>query len=528
MKVVRFKGNTIMPQTAGRLFGHFKMTAKTALVGPQILAFVPALTLGGYWFGGEALMLFMAIVVPATLGLVGLFTPIPPTQKHRGAVDSVTRLPLRDSLISALDGAFCAESESGLRTACMAVEIDDFGRYRDQHGDLAADRILKQVADRIEGALRDGDVVSRIDKATFAIALAPVRRLDLESMIQLSARLQHAVAQPLLIDGLRLYATASVGFCLPRRASEKTGLASLDAAEMALVEAQSSGAGAIRAYCPQPRMKRVVRAGLVGEVAEALDNGQIKPWYQPQICTDTGAISGMEALARWEHPGRGVILPGAFLPAIAAAGLNDRLGEVILFNAFGALQAWDAAGLGIPTVGVNFSGDELSDPRLCDRIKWEADRFDLPLNRINVEILETVISRAQNDTITRNIARLAEMGCGIDLDDFGTGHASIANIRRFSVNRIKIDRSFIARIDTDPEQQKMLTAILEMAERLGIQTLAEGVETLGENTILTQLGCGHVQGYRIARPMPFSETLDWIRSHRKKSLAGPTISRQTG
>ncbi len=201
-----------MPIAKGRLFGHFKLTARTALVGPQILAFVPALTLGGYWFGGEGLMLFLAIVIPATLGLVGLFTPVPPARKYRGAVDSVTRLPLRDALVSALDKAFCIEPDSGLRAACLALEIDDFGRYREQHGDLAADRILIQVAERIEGVLRDADVVSRIDKAIFAVALAPVRRLDLESMIQLSVRLQHAVAEPLLINGLRLFVTASVGF----------------------------------------------------------------------------------------------------------------------------------------------------------------------------------------------------------------------------------------------------------------------------------------------------------------------------
>jgi len=517
-----------MPQAVGRLFGHFKLTARTALFGPQILAFIPALTLGGYWFGGEGLLLFMAITIPAILGLVGMFTPVPPARKYRGAVDPITRLPLREALLSALDKAFCIEPDSGLRSACLTLEIDDFRKYRDQHGDLAADNILIQVAERIEGALRDADVLSRIDKAIFAIALAPVRRLDLVSMIQLSARLQHAVAEPLLINGLRLYVTASVGFCLPRRASEKTGLASLDAAEMALVEAQSSGAGAIRAYCPQPRMKRVVRAGLVGEVADALDNGQIKPWFQPQISTDTGEVTGMEALARWEHPDRGVILPGAFLPAISAAGLNSRLSEVILYHSLTALQTWDKAALHIPSVGVNFSGDELSDPKLCDRIRWEADRFDLALSRVTVEILETVISRAQNDTITRNIAQLAEMGCGIDLDDFGTGHASIANIRRFSVNRIKIDRSFVTRIDTDPEQQQMLTAILEMADRLGIETLAEGVETVGEHTILAQLGCGHVQGYSIARPMPFSDTADWVQAHRKKTNAHLQISRQTG
>ena len=143
-------------------------------------------------------------------------------------------------------------------------------------------------------------------------------------------------------------------------------------------------------------------------------------------------------------------------------------------------------------------------------------------------MLETVIARSANDTITRNIAQLAEMGCGIDLDDFGTGHASISNIRRFSVSRIKIDRSFVTHIDTDRQQQQMLTAILEMADRLDITTLAEGVESAGEHALLAQLGCGHVQGYSIARPMPFADTLEWMKTHRAKLDERPLISRETG
>lgn len=517
-----------MPQTAARLASHVSQSLRTALLGPQLLAFVPAITLGGYWFGGEGLLLFMAMFLPALLGLVGLFSPMPPARPARGPVDAITRLPLRDTMLASLDKSFCEEAESGQRTAAMALEIDDFTAYSDQHGGEAADRILRQTALRIETTLRDGDVVTRLDKARFAIALAPVRRADLESMIQLSARLQKAIAEPILIDGLRLFVTASIGFCLPRRASEKTGSACLDAAEIGLADAQGCGNGAIRAYAAQPRRKRILRTGLVGEIAHALESGQIKPWFQPQISTDTGEISGMEALARWEHPERGVILPGAFLPAISASGLNDRLSEVILYHSLTAIKSWDDQIPGIPAVSVNFSGEELSDPKLCDKIRWELDRFDLAPKRLTVEVLETVISRSENDTITRNIARLSEMGCGIDLDDFGIGHASIANIRRFSVSRIKIDRSFVTRIDADRDQQQMLTAILEMSTRLNITTLAEGVETAGEHALLAQLGCAHVQGYSIARPMPFDETVTWAATHRQKLAQQPKISGRVG
>ncbi len=141
-------------------------------------------------------------------------------------------------------------------------------------------------------------------------------------------------------------------------------------------------------------------------------------------------------------------------------------------------------------------------------------------------MLETVIARSDNDTITRNISRLAELGCGIDLDDFGTGHASIANIRRFSVARIKIDRSFVTRVDSDRDQQQMLTAILEMAERLDIETLAEGVETVGEHALLAQLGCGHVQGYGIARPMPFERHAELDRAPSREAASQPMITQQ--
>jgi len=517
-----------MQHTLRRIGSHLLHSLRTALVGPQVLAFVPAITLGGYWFGGEGVLLFMAIILPALLGLVGIFTPMRPGSARQGAVDPITKLPMRDAVIEALDTAFVCESETGLRTAAVVLEIDEFAQYVEHYGDTATDHILTAVAERIQETMRVGDVMCRLEKSIFAIALAPARRTDLENLIQISARLQAAISEPVAIDGLRLFMTASVGFCVPRRAAEKTGLVCLEAAESALLEAQSSGSAAIRAYSAQPRRKRVVRAGLVGEVAEALEIGQIKPWFQPQISTNTGQVSGMEALARWEHPERGLIHPGAFLPAIAAAGMNERLSEIILFHSLTALQSWDKAGNPVPTVGVNFSSDELSNPKLCDKIRWELDRFDLAPNRLTIEVLETVIARSANDTITRNIAQLAELGCPIDLDDFGTGHASIANIRRFSVGRIKIDRSFVTSVDKDRQQQQMLTAILEMAGRLDVDTLAEGVETPGEHALLAQLGCNHVQGYSIARPMPFTETIQWMTQHRQSVGKQPTIIQKTG
>ncbi|WP_371742270.1 putative bifunctional diguanylate cyclase/phosphodiesterase [Pseudoruegeria sp. HB172150] len=510
--------------------GHFlASTAKTAFFGPQILAFVPAATLGGYWFGGEGLLMFMAIFVPALMGLVGLFVPVqalPP--RPRKNADPVTGLALKPALMATLEESFLKEPKQGVRTGVLILEIDDFDNFCGTYGPEAGDHVLAVMAERLESTLREGDLACRMDGAMLAVALAPVRRLDLEAMIQLAARAQQAIGAPVVLGGMRLFLSASIGFCLPRRASERSAQGCFDAAEAALREAQASGNGAIRAFSAQQPRKRVKRAGLAEEVSEALEAGNIRPWFQPQISTDTGEISGMEALARWEHPDRGVILPGAFLPAISASGLSQRLGEVILFHSLTALQDWQKVDIRVPNVAVNFSHEELADPTLCDRVRWELDRFDLTPDRLVVEILETVISRSDNDTITRNVTQLQELGCGIDLDDFGTGHASIANIRRFSVSRIKIDRSFVTRIDSDRDQQALLTAILEMAERLGIETLAEGVETVGEHALLAQLGCGYVQGFSIARPMPFAATLDWMQGHQRRVADRPKIRREAG
>jgi EAL domain-containing protein (putative c-di-GMP-specific phosphodiesterase class I) len=225
---------------------------------------------------------------------------------------------------------------------------------------------------------------------------------------------------------------------------------------------------------------------------------------------------------------RGVLAPAEFLPTIMNTGLSERLGELMLVQALSALRGWDKGGQNVPSVAVNFSKEELRNPSLAAKLKWELDRFDIAAERLTVEILESVVAHADNDVVVQNIAALAKMGCRIDLDDFGTGHASIANIRRFSVDRIKIDKTFVRHVDTDQSQQQIVSAILSMAERLGLETVAEGVESIGEHANLSQLGCTCVQGFAIACPMPLEATGDWITKHRAKLATTPKVNRRTG
>ena len=205
-----------------------------------------------------------------------------------------------------------------------------------------------------------------------------------------------------------------------------------------------------------------------------------------------------------------------------------RLGEVILSHALAALKVWDEAGFAIPSVSVNFSAEELHDPTLADRVKWEVDRHEMRPARLTVEILETVAAQSQDDVVVQNIERLSAHGFNIDLDDFGTGSAAIANIARFRVNRIKIDRSFVTRMDRESSQQAVVAGILALAERLGVATVAEGVETEGEQSVLAQLGCDHIQGYGLSRPMPLEDTIGWMRSYNEKIPQTPRIGRRAG
>ncbi len=497
------------------------------LVRPELVVLFTGLAIAGHYFGlAGAALVFSSGLPLVWLARQRFHDPMP--DPIRQTVDVVTGLPASVAVHDALDRGFLTEEETGKTTACLVVGLDEPHRVRTGFGQSAHEMVLRRIADRLQGVLRDQDVLARADGETFAVALAPGRRMDLESVIQVAARLKAAVAEPISVDGTTIYVSVSVGFCLSVRAPERTGQALLAAAAAALTVAARSGPGTIRAYTADIAKAASAHVALQGRIEAALETGEIVAYFQPQLCTDTGDISGFEALARWQHPERGVLTPAEFLPAILDAGLSERLGEIILNHALSALRMWDADGLNVPGVAVNYSRDELRDPSLVNKIKWQLDRFDLKPERLTVEILETVAAETEDDIVVRNIAALAQFGCPIDLDDFGTGHASIAAIRRFSVNRIKIDHSYVTQVDSDPAQQRMVTAVLSMAERLGLKTLAEGVETIGEHAILAQLGCTHVQGYAISRPLPVQATRDWIVRHRAKLSGPPSAKRRTG
>ncbi len=495
---------------------------RRAFLRPQMIAFLPALLLAGVWFGGQGVALILALTLPLVLALVGLF--------ERPALerDVATGLVTEGAFTGEIDRALAADRTGTEACIVVALEIDEAEELATRMGEPALETVLCATADRLLAAVRGRDVVARLGPHRFGVLLAPVRDAGLDIALSTVERLQAETSEPVSVDATRVYVSLSAGFCLERRAPQRSGRAMRDAALAALAEAHAAGGGAARAYAGGGEAGRGAAPADAAALCEALEAGQLRPWFQPQVDARTGEVTGMEALARWEHPVRGVVPPAEFLPMAEAAGLMERLGETMLHHALAALRDWERAGHHLPRVAVNMSGPELRNPRLARRVQWELDRFDISAARLTVEVLETVVASTSDDTIAANLVTLSRTGCGIDLDDFGTGAAAIGNVRRFGVSRIKIDRAYVTHVDTDREQQKMVAAIVAMARTLEIETVAEGVETEGERRTLVELGCDHLQGFHVARPMPAAEAARWLAAPGGDAAAGGADARVAG
>lgn len=487
----------------------------------DVLALFPLTALAAIWLGLDDLVLLTAFVLPMLLALRAL-----------GAACVGERAPGlggdlsgRDALLYAA-GAAAERSEQA--SACILMQIDDWDSLTDRWGLEVAHDAATRCGDRIAAALRPGDVVARLGDARFGIVLQPSRSMRLSTREAIVERLRSLLSEPVTVEGMTIRLSVSAGHSSLIRDVSDPATATLGAAEAALAEAMRNGPNAVRAFAPALLEQRRTRSDLAAEVDVALETGQIRPWFQPQIHTTTRVISGFEALARWHHPERGFLTPADFLPAVDLAGRMDALGRVMLSGALDALRLWDRAGLRVPTVAINLSAGELRNPALADHVKWEVDRFDVAPSRLTVEIPETLVTRSDDDSVIASIAALGRHGIAIDLDDFGIGQASLHAIRRFGIARIKIDRSFIAGLDHNADQQAMIAAILSMARHLGVQTLAEGIEDAATLALLVQLGCDHAQGFHIAAPMPLDETVAWATRHNETLARPSAIGRRAG
>lgn len=471
---------------------------------PELALGLSALAFAVYWIAGERALLVLSAGLPLAFFLAGRLVSEAPVAA------------VSDQVIDRLDAVLSDRTQGPHQTGCFVLQFDDPSWLCDRHGRTRQSEILAACIGRIRGAMRPGDMLFPLEDGNLVVVLAPSQRLDLEGMVRIAGRLQLVVQQPMVLAEGSVQVTCCIGFCHARQLATESGRALLEAAQVAVDEALRHRPGAIRSYTDELALTRAARDALRAGFAGAIEAGEIRAHFQPQLSTDSGAVSGVEALARWHHPTRGCLPPGEFLPALEGTDLMQLLGREMLNQSLAALSAWDRAGLTVPTVAVNFTAEDLRDPLFPEQLTWALDRHELSPSRLTVEVLESVVAGLSDDIIARNIARVTAMGCGVDLDDFGTGNASITAIRSFAPRRLKIDRSFVRGVDHDRDQQKLITAILSLAEQLGLETLAEGVETQAEHAMLAQLGCAHVQGFVTAKPLPPDEVAGWLARHRER------------
>lgn len=420
-----------------------------------------------------------------------------------------------------LDALFRASTDQAdaRPLAALVLQIDDADRLRTLHGPEQLHQIMAALQARLAYSLRAQDSFCALNGEGFAIALMGQKGKPFDTVVGIAQRLQTTLSDRYELADIHLHVTVSIGFCISGRAAQLNGLSQIEAASKAAQKAKNSGPMGLNSYSVVD-FPTTISSDSIDSLKKALDNGEIRAYFQPQVRTDTGEVSGLEALARWEHPKRGLLPPGEFLPQIEASGLSSKLARCMLIDSLRLVSELDKEQAFVPSVAVNLSSEELRNPRLADEVAWELDRFDLPPERLTLEILETVVSQSDDDIAVKTIARLSTMGCNIDLDDFGTGYASLAHIRRFAVNRIKIDRSFVTHMAEDLDHQRMVAAILSMADQLGLTTLAEGVECAEEQIMLAQMGCEHLQGFGIARPMRPEDLQTWLQAHQAALEAG--------
>ncbi|PWJ20940.1 GGDEF domain-containing phosphodiesterase [Jannaschia seohaensis] len=471
------------------------------------------------WFLGEAAVaVVLAVILPAFLALQGR----PAGATARGAPRAGAAIA-PDALRRQVDDILTDCAALNRTTAVLRLHLSPKGN-EDWDEETRA-KVTARLALRVMAAMRGQDQVLRTGATDLVLLLCPTRRADLQVLMNIVDRVQMAVAEPISLDGATLSAQSAIGVCSETMATSRTGHALLRGAETALTVARREREDSVRFFNADLRAEAEIDAQLTREIDAALEGGQIGAWFQPQIDAATGEIAGFEALARWTHPELGVLEPDRFLSAAQASGRMSDLGEAVLAAALDALASWDAAGLTVPGICVNLSMEELADPRLAERMVWQVDQRDVRPTRIAFELPSSVTELAEDAVVQANIEELRHVGFRLDLDDFGTGPATVSHVSRFGVHRIVLDRSLVAGIDVDPARRRVVAAILAMAEVLGLVTLAEGVETDDLQALLKRMGCVHLQGFAVARAMPLVDTLTWLRG--RVAARGAAMARQS-
>ncbi|HEY6553949.1 MAG TPA: bifunctional diguanylate cyclase/phosphodiesterase [Vicinamibacteria bacterium] len=405
--------------------------------------------------------------------------------------DPVTGLPDRRALFHSRETA----RSSPLGLAALVVGLDRFRRVNEALGLGAGDELLCLVADRLRACVRPGDALVRAGADEFALLLEGVPTI--EDAVAAAHRIEASLRTPFSVAGQSLAITASIGVARSDGASREDVLRD---AGIALRVAKGSGRDRVRVFEPGMRTAALARLRTESELEQALDRGELRVRYQPIVETGSGRLTGFEALARWEHPHRGELGPGDFIPIAEESGLIGRLGERVLAEACAQASSWRAETGRDLTLHVNLSAGQLRGAGLVERIFGILQETGWPPSLLHLEITESTVIEDEDLAVAR-LHQLRRRGVRVAIDDFGTGYSSLGLLGRLAVDGLKIDRTFVARLDGSDPRAAIVRAILALARSLRLEVVAEGVETDLQRGELEAMGCSHSQGYLFSRPL---------------------------
>lgn len=420
--------------------------------------------------------------------------------------DHLTGLPNRALLKDRMAQAIAHAVRAGGRVALIFIDLDNFKTVNDSLGHSAGDALLKQFAGTLLETVRPTDTVSRQGGDEFIILLTNL--LQPEAVTPVLEKLFRRFDLPFHAGGEELVVSASVGVAhYPDDGSDFDTL--LKKADTAMYRAKEAGKNTYRFYDEQMNTDAIDRMRIRGGLRSALERGEFVLHYQPQIDLASGALRGAEALIRWNSPGRGLALPGRFISIAEDSGLIVPIGEWVLCEACRQAAAWRRAGVPNLVVAVNLSAVQFRRGALDKTVTAALDESGLPPELLELELTESILIQGTEATLA-TVRRLKGLGLKLSIDDFGTGYSSLSYLKRFAVDKLKIDQSFIRHLRTDPEDAAIFRAIIQMAKSLELRTIAEGVEDVGLADYLRRYHCDEAQGYYFARPMPAEEFADYL------------------
>jgi diguanylate cyclase (GGDEF)-like protein len=435
--------------------------------------------------------------------------------RHLATHDALTGLPNRVLMDDRLSQAVVQAERHGDTFAIVLLDLDRFKLVNDSLGHRAGDELLKEVARRLKSVVRTVDTVARLGGDEFVLILSPGGEQD--SAPHVAQRIIDAMRVAVRVAGVEVHTSPSIGIALYPQDGTNIELL-LAHADAAMYSAKQRGRNNFQCFTPDMTTATQEKVRLESDLHVALEKNQFELHYQPKVNTKTGVVHGAEALLRWRHPVRGQIPPGEFIHIAEECGLIGAIGTWVMNEACRQARAWQLNGLPSMRIAVNLSASQFRQGNIVAMIRNALERADLEPRFLEVELTESAVMTDPEESIAI-LEKLSEMGVLVSVDDFGTGYSSMSYLRRFPIDKLKIDRGFISQVTSRPEEASIVRAIISLAHSLKLKVVAEGVESTEQLDFLKRLGCDQYQGYHFSRALPSSQFEELIRATRQPDRA---------